>query len=73
MESFARGCALYNDVVLGVMKGLFFGAITLIVALFCGYNTRRGTAGVAKASTGAVVISSLMILGSDYLLTSFMY
>lgn len=52
-----------------IIKSLFFGFIISSVASFYGYNVRGGAASVGKASTDAVVVSSVSILLLDVLLT----
>jgi phospholipid/cholesterol/gamma-HCH transport system permease protein len=42
-----------------------------MVAAYKGYTTYGGAEGVGRATTEAVVISSVLILFSDYLITVF--
>ena len=44
------------------------GSIT-IVACYLGLRTRGGTEGVGRSTTQAVVVSSVLILASDFFLT----
>lgn len=53
----------------GIIKSLFFAFIISSVASFFGYNARGGALEVGKASTNAVVTSSIMILLFDVILT----
>ena len=53
----------------GIIKSLFFAFIISSVASFYGYFVRGGALEVGKASTNAVVTSSIMILLFDVLLT----
>lgn len=53
----------------GIIKSLFFAFIISSVASFFGYYVKGGALEVGKASTNAVVTSSIMILLFDVLLT----
>jgi phospholipid/cholesterol/gamma-HCH transport system permease protein len=54
---------------MGVIKSLFFAFIISSVPAFFGYHVEGGSNQVGKASTDAVVTSSILILFSDVLLT----
>lgn len=54
---------------MGVIKSLFFAYIIASVASFFGYTVEGGSIEVGKASTNAVVSSSMLILFSDLFLT----
>jgi len=61
----------------GFIKALTFGLITTTICAFQGYFTHTkasvpGARGVSQTTTRAVVLSSIAILASDYLLTSFL-
>ena len=60
---------LYSDVVQGLTKPLFFGFIIASVGCYFGMNTSGGTQGVGRATTQAVVVSSVMIIVIDFLLS----
>ena len=53
----------------GLIKSLFFSYIITSVAAFCGYYVNGGALEVGKASTNAVVASSILILLLDVVLT----
>ena len=53
----------------GVLKSLTFGFIIGVVACYSGMNATFGAAGVGVATTRAVVLSSISILATDFLLT----
>lgn len=57
------------DLVLGLTKPIVFGAIIALTGSFYGLGTRGGTEGVGRATTRAVVVSSILILASNYFLT----
>ena len=59
-----------SDILGGLIKATVFGAITAIVACWQGFATTNGAEGVGKATTNAVVFSFMLILISDYFLTT---
>ena len=63
--------AMFNEwyVWYGFIKSLFFSFIISSVAAFFGYYVRGGALEVGKASTNAVVSSSILILLMDVVLT----
>jgi len=61
-----------DDIVNGVIKSLVFGVACTIIALFEGFDAPPTAEGVSHATTRTVVISSLTVLGLDFVLTSFM-
>ncbi|MDR2463868.1 MAG: ABC transporter permease [Verrucomicrobiales bacterium] len=58
-----------RDVAIGLTKGFLFGIIIAVIACYKGFNPGLGTAGVGRATTEAVVVSSLAILVSDFFFT----
>lgn len=66
-----------NDVSGGFLKSLVFAVIVITVCCYQGYNAHRrrdgkGAEAVGNATTSAVVMSCVLILMSDYVLTSFL-
>ncbi|MEE4355224.1 MAG: ABC transporter permease [Desulfococcaceae bacterium] len=66
-----------TDINGGFIKALVFGAVVVTICCFQGYytHTRKegfGAKGVGSATTSAVVISCVLILATDYVLTSFL-
>src|ERR1700712_4023547 len=62
--------ALYfADVIQGLTKPLFFGFIIASVGCYFGMNTKGGTQGVGRATTQAVVVSSVLIIVIDFLVS----
>ena len=53
----------------GIIKSVFFAFIISSVAAFFGYTVEGGSTDVGKASTDSVVISSVLILFADLILT----
>lgn len=54
---------------MSIIKSLFFAFIIASVSSFFGYSVEGGSVEVGKASTDAVVSSSVLILFSDVFLT----
>lgn len=54
---------------MGILKSLFFAFIIASVSSYYGYTVEGGSLNVGKASTNAVVSSSMLILFSDLFLT----
>ncbi|MFZ2089628.1 MAG: MlaE family lipid ABC transporter permease subunit [Desulfobaccales bacterium] len=59
------------DINGGLVKSLVFGLTIMSVACFQGYFTERGAEGVSHATTRTVVVSAVLVLAWDYVLTSF--
>lgn len=64
---------LTDDVMNGVIKSLVFGALVTWIAIFQGADCSPTAEGVGRAATRTVVISSLVILAADFLLTALMF
>lgn len=60
---------VYADVIQGLTKPLFFGFIIASVGTYFGMNTKGGTQGVGRATTQAVVVSSVFIIVVDFLIS----
>ena len=61
------------DVVSGLVKASVFGFIIALMGCWCGYNSKGGAQGVGAATTSAVVISSILILALDYIITEMFF
>jgi phospholipid/cholesterol/gamma-HCH transport system permease protein len=64
---------VWRDVGNGLVKASAFGVICTVVALYQGHETEATPEGVAYATTRTVVISSLWVLGMDFILTALMF
>jgi phospholipid/cholesterol/gamma-HCH transport system permease protein len=58
-----------NHLYAGLIKGIFFGGIISIISCFKGMNCGEGAEGVGRATTQAVVFSSISILITNFFLT----
>ncbi len=66
-----------NDIIGGGIKSVVFSIVVVTICCFQGYNTHMrsegyGAKGVSYATTSAVVLSCVLVLVSDYILTSFL-
>lgn len=64
---------VFHDVGNGVLKSVFFGVVVTFTALLQGYQAKPTPEGVARATTSTVIVSSLTVLGLDFLLTIAMF
>jgi len=62
-----------GDVVSGLTKAAVFGFIIALMGCYNGFNSKGGAQGVGQATTNAVVSASILILASNYLLTSIFF
>lgn len=62
-----------KDILGGLYKSVCFGGLIAWVCCFKGYTTGIGAEGVSRATTQAVVLSSVLILVFDYFLTSVLF
>lgn len=67
------GVDFYTDVCNGVLKSVVFGVAVGVIALFQGYYARPTPEGVSRATTRTVVVSSLLVLGLDFIMTACMF
>lgn len=64
-----RGWVDVSDFISGISKTFFFGAIVALTGCYVGVNASGGTEGVGKATTYTVVVSLLLIIISDFILS----
>ncbi len=62
-----------RDVVMGLIKTIFFGFFIAIVGSQQGLSVKGGAAGVGKNTMNAVVISMILIYVSNYFLADLMF
>ncbi|NVN90031.1 MAG: ABC transporter permease [Desulfuromonadales bacterium] len=60
---------VFQDLIEGLLKPVFFGLIIAVTGCYIGLNTRGGAEGVGAAAKQAVVLSSVMILVSDFFIS----
>ncbi len=59
-----------SDFMHGLIKSVVFALIIVSVSCYKGFSCEGGAEGVGKSTTSAVMISMVMILVSDYFITS---
>jgi phospholipid/cholesterol/gamma-HCH transport system permease protein len=72
-SSYTNGIATYmteHDIITSLIKSLVFGVVVTWVCCYKGYNAKRMATGISRATTEAVVLSSVLILAWDYFLTA---
>ncbi len=62
-----------SDIMSGLIKSAIFGVIMALIGCYKGFYTKGGAEGVGRATTEAVVLSSVLILMSDYVMTAIMF
>ncbi len=63
----------WDDVAEGALKSLAFGAVIALISVYEGYRAEPTASGMARATTQTVVLSSLAVLGLDFVMTAFMF
>ena len=67
------GVDVWSDIGNGVIKSFVFGVAVTFIALLQGYQAQPTPEGVSRATTRTVVVSSLSVLGLDFVLTVMMF
>ena len=62
-----------NDVISGLVKAAIFGFLIALMGCYHGFHSAGGAQGVGRATTNAVVSSSVLILAANYLLTELFF
>lgn len=62
-----------EDVTSGLIKSGVFGFIIALMGCFHGFHSKGGAQGVGRATTNAVVTASILILASNYVMTSLLF
>jgi len=67
-----RSSVSHDDIAEGVLKGCVFGFACSLIAVYEGYSATPTAEGVGRATTRTVVISAVLTLILDYMLTAIM-
>jgi phospholipid/cholesterol/gamma-HCH transport system permease protein len=67
-----RAAVEVADIMEGVVKGTAFGFACSLIAVYEGYNATPTAEGVGRATTRTVVISAVLVLIFNYMLTAVM-
>ena len=65
----AKEAVSYNEILGGLIKPTVFGFLIAIIGCHMGLSTRGGTVGVGRSTTRSVVVSSILIIAVDFLLS----
>ena len=66
------GVYFQKDFIGGIWKSVVFGGTVSLIAVYFGYSARPTGAGVGTATTNTVVLSSVLILVFDFIMTAFL-
>ncbi|MEW6570935.1 MAG: ABC transporter permease [Nitrospirota bacterium] len=64
-----RDVLIFENVFAGAAKPFIFGYLVACISCYQGLSTRGGSKGLRQSTTRAVVISIVMIIASDFILT----
>jgi phospholipid/cholesterol/gamma-HCH transport system permease protein len=59
---------VFSDLIAGLIKTIFFGAVTSLLGCHIGFKTEGGAEGVGLSTIRSFVLSAALILILDYLL-----
>mgnify|MGYP001220694917 CR=1 FL=1 len=62
-----------DDFFSSIIKAIIFGSIIAVMGCYNGFYSNRGAEGVGRATTTAVVSSSILILASNFFLTELLF
>jgi phospholipid/cholesterol/gamma-HCH transport system permease protein len=65
----AKVAVTYNEILGGLIKPTVFGFIIAIIGCYKGLSTTGGTVGVGRSTTQSVVLSSILIIAVDFVLS----
>jgi phospholipid/cholesterol/gamma-HCH transport system permease protein len=68
-----RGAVEPADIREGLIKACCFGVACSLIAVYEGYHARATAEGVGRAATRTVVVSSVVVLVLDYVLTAILF
>lgn len=71
--SSARQAIGFEDVMKGLFKAVIFAMIIVFVGAYQGLKTRGGAAGVGASTTGAVVLSIILIFISNFVMSFILF
>jgi len=59
-----------NDILVGLIKAVVFGAVIAIMGCYQGDRSQAGATGVGRAATLSMVGAAVLVLGTNYLLST---
>jgi phospholipid/cholesterol/gamma-HCH transport system permease protein len=70
MSSLRSNVDFHNDIACSIVKSAIFGMLLGLISTYRGYQSAPTAEGVSAATTSSVVISSVAVLLTDYLITA---
>jgi phospholipid/cholesterol/gamma-HCH transport system permease protein len=70
MSSLKDSVDFHNDIVGSFIKAIAFGILLSAISTFRGYTAKPTSVGVSSATTSTVVVASVTVLLSDYVITA---
>ena len=64
-----RGVLTFENVLSGALKPFIFGFLIATVSCYMGFTTRGGSLGLRQTTTQAVVLSIIVVIVADFMLT----
>ncbi|MDH5768632.1 MAG: ABC transporter permease, partial [Nitrospirota bacterium] len=64
-----RDVLTFENVFAGAAKPFIFGYLIACISCYMGFSTKGGSKGLRTSTTRAVVVSIVMIIVSDFILT----
>jgi len=64
-----RHAVTVTDLILGLVKACLFGSIVAVTGCWCGMAAERHAAGVGQAATNAVVLTIVLVIFTDAVIT----
>lgn len=65
-----RDALSMRDLAITLNKSVVFGCFIAWIACYEGYYAKNGALGIGRATTNAVVMTSILVLASDYVMTA---
>jgi phospholipid/cholesterol/gamma-HCH transport system permease protein len=72
-SSLQQSIDLVDDFGQAIVKSIFFGIVTTLIATYSGYHAPPTIEGTSIATTRSVVMGSLMVLFLDFILSATLY
>lgn len=70
---FVRASVDGRDFITGMLKALVFGAVICMVSCYFGFRSTKGPEGVGQATNSAVVVSSVLCVTLNYIVSQVLY
>lgn len=70
---FAREATKLSDLFTGVLKALVFGSVICLVSTYAGFDAKKGPEGVGEATNRAVVVSSVVCVTLNFIVSQVLY